>query len=291
MAINKKRLQEFRREISGLQSQLSFEEFYRVIRAKILDSLSRDDARSFKDLTAAQQRQFIERLFRPGHEDYTKKIFRTFGDTLDVVNELYKDLGVDINRDFSKIRAIEKVNLANLGDYKDSTVKDIQTVIRKGLIEGENFKEITRRLQTLDEKVVGYAETIAKTQVKGYARIAKSEKARIAEVFLYEYTGIVRAVTRPFCNALIGTTHHIDRIHKMRNGNKEPVITYCGGWRCVHDWEPDPFAKKESDGEWQETTISGRTIKVYSSASLSSLVSGYKQTIKTLRDQKGKSKK
>src|SRR3972149_2427419 len=99
MAINKKRLQDFRREISGLQSQLSFEEFYRVIRAKILDSLSRDDGRGFKELKARQQRRFVERLFRPGQEEYTKKIFRTSDATLDVVNDLYKDLGVDINRD------------------------------------------------------------------------------------------------------------------------------------------------------------------------------------------------
>jgi len=291
MAIDRKRLQTFRREIADLQNQLSFEEFYRVIRAKILDALARDDGRLFKELSISQQRRFIERLFKPGYEEFVKKIFSTYNATLDVVNDLYKDLGVDISRDFSKIRAIEEVNRQTLGVYTRSTVKDIQKVLRIGLTKGENFKQITRRLQTLDEKVVTFAETIARTQVKGYARLAKSEKARIAEVFFYEYTGIIRAVTRPFCRAMIGSTQDIDTISKMRNGNKEPVITYCGGWRCVHDWEPDPFAKVASAGEWQEVEFGGRTMKVFSEKSLASLVGEYEQRLRAARQEKPKSKK
>jgi len=287
MAINKKRLQRFRAEIADLQSTLSFEEFYRTIKAKILNALSFDSS-AFKELSAAQQRRFVARLFKTGQGQYAIKIFQTFDDTLDVVNTLYKDLGVDASRDFSKIVAIEKINRAELGDYGESSIKDIQTVIRKSLIDGDDVKQIARRLKTLDEKVVHYADTIARTQVKGYARLAKAEKARLAEVFLYEYTGPIIKTTRPFCLALIGKTLHIDTINKMRNGNKEPVRTYCGGWNCHHDLEPDPFAKNETVGEWQEITISGRTVKVYSSSNLGSLVSGYKQTIKTLRDRKRK---
>jgi len=281
MAIDKQRLQEFRRDLAALQAQLSFDEHYRVIRAKTLDALSRG---LFKDLNQAQMQRFIERNFKPEHAKFIKKIFNTFNDVLSVLNELYKDLGVDVERNFNTLRAIESVNRTRLGDYEDNAVKAIARVIRVGITKNENFREITRRLIGTDEKVTLYADTIARTQVKGYARTAKAEKARIAEVFLYEYAGILRRTTRPFCRALLGTTHHIDRINQMRNGNLNPVWQYCGGWNCYHDWEPDPFAKKQTEAEEQ---ISGNII-IFSPKNFGEIERDYKKILREVQAKNGK---
>lgn len=282
MPIDRHRLTQFRREITQLQDSLSFDEFYRVIKAKILDALIRDNGRLFSELSANQQRSFVERLFKPEHAKYVAKIFSTYNDVLDVINQLYQDIGVNISRDFSKIRAIEEVNRTRLGDYQENAVRDIAKVLRAGIVKGENFRQITRRLIGIDEKVTSYADTIARTQVKGYARVAKTEKARIAEVFLYQYVGIIRRTTRPFCLALIGTTHHINRIRKMRNGNLETVLNYCGGWNCHHDWEPDPFAKNQDDADEQ---IVGK-VRIFSPKNLGELEVEYKETLKKLREKK-----
>jgi len=279
MPINKTRLAEFRRELAALQNALSFDEHYRVIKAKFLDALARGQ---FQDMSQRQAERFIDTFFKPEHAKFVKKIFSTFNDVLDLLNTLYQDLGVEVKRDFTKIRAIEAINRTRLGDYEEKSVQAIARAIRQGIAHGDNFRKITRRLIGIDEKVTMYADTIARTQVKGYARTAKAEKARLGEVFFYEYVGIIRRTTRPFCLALIGTAHHIDRIQKMRNGNLNPVLQYCGGWNCHHDWEPDPFATKQTEAEEQ---ISGKII-IFTPKNFGELERDYKQTLRGMQQKK-----
>ena len=61
---------------------------------------------------------------------------------------------------------------------------------------------------------------------------------------------------------MVGTTHHIDQIQKMRNGNRKPVETYCGGWNCLHDWGPDPFADEADPGSFQTRQDQGEEIRL-----------------------------
>ena len=280
MAIDRDRLQAFLREMRALQNSLSFDEHYEVFRAKIEDAISR--ARAFKELSRTQQRQFVESFFKPEHAKFATKIVRDYLEVLDIVNQIYEDLGIEIQRDFTKVRAIEQVNRTQLGDYEESAVKSIAKSLREGLARGDNFKEIRKALIQVGGKVTTYADVIARTQVKGYARVAKSEKARIAEVFIYEYVGIRRKTTRPFCRAMIGMSCHADTIRKLNNGQLTPILTYCGGWHCFHDWEPNPSAKAETKGATlQDAVHSGHRLVVFSTRSLESVIEEYD------REQKG----
>jgi hypothetical protein len=52
--------------------------------------------------------------------------------------------------------------------------------------------------------------------------------------------GLRRDSIRPFCSEHLNQTYHIDEINEMNNGNRNPVLENCGGWNCIHEWEPVP---------------------------------------------------
>lgn len=265
MAIDKQRYNKFVKAMTDLQSQLSFKEFYKTFRVK-LESVILQDYDVLRDMNKTQLKRIIGNEFNPQYAKFVTSTFSSFNNVVDMVNDYYSDLGADIQRDFSKVKAIESLTAKRLGAYNEIAVNDITTAVRKGLFNDEKWTGIARHLRrSKDNKVQFYANTIAKTSQKAYSRTVKLEKARIAEILFYEYIGIIRSNTRPFCLAMIGQTHHIDIINRLLNGQLQPVIQYCGGFRCHHDLEPDPFYNGEnynkSQVRFHELTVSGRKIR------------------------------
>jgi hypothetical protein len=251
MAIDKNRLKAFEADLLSILDELGFDDFWEIYETKLLDYAARivDDISKpgIRDL-----KRETKRLFNPEIRDYTTKIFNSFGNVVDLVNTYYSEFGSNISRDITRLQSIERVTATRLGDYEKRIANDIANQIRKDLATGSNFKKVAKNISGFSDRVNFYAETISRTQVKGYSRGGKEGKAKLAEVNFFEYVGIIQNNTRPFCRVLVGKTHHIKDIKRMRNGNLSPVITYCGGWRCQHDWEPDPFANESSGGTLQE---------------------------------------
>lgn len=266
MSIDRERYEQFRRELAGFLSQLDAEERYRVIESKLVDWLSRNDPDA-EDLVTFQRqaRNILDDDLAP----FVERIRESFEGTLDVINELYDDIGPEMSKDLPRIRQIERVSDTQLGDYKESVIADMKRQLRKGLLADESVDALRKRIAPLSQKASFYANTIAQTQVKALGRTSKAEKARLGEVPFFEYVGVVRDTTRPFCRALAGTTHHVNSIRQMRNGNLEPVMQYCGGWNCIHDWEPDPFAAPEDqlDGEVVEREEGNQTVRLIATES------------------------
>lgn len=251
MPSDKGRYKEFQQEMTTLTRGLSADEQLAVVRAKLLDYLAKNDVK-VEDLPRVET--IARNLLTDELAPFVDRVLRRYADVLRAVNEVYVDLGVDITRDFGKIYAIEQANARQFGEYEDSVVEEIKRNVRESIVTKERVTELETRLKTLQGKAAFYARTIAQTQMRVIARVAKGEKARIAEVVFFEYVGTVRQTTRPYCLKLIGKTFHIDTIRAMRNGNKEPVFDNCGGWNCIHDWEPDPFATEETPIDLAEVT-------------------------------------
>jgi hypothetical protein len=269
VAIDKQRFKEFEKEMRALQEGVSFESYYETFRSKLSDYLAKIEG-SARDQTIKILSKNIDQMFSPELAKYTKEVIGNFNSVIDLVNAKYSDIGFDIARDFGKLQAFERLSIEQFGRYRKSTIGGLTKLLRKELIAGKSSKQIAKKIrEKFKGKASFYAETIARTSVKGYGRESKHEKSRLGEVFYFEYVGIRRKQTRPFCVHMIGTTHHIDRIKGMRNGNLEPVETYCGGWNCVHDWEPDPFAKEGSEGNWQEVEVGKKKVKLYVKEDLS----------------------
>jgi len=236
---NERRYKQFRDELAALVREVSPVEQIRMFEARVLNLLARADLRPSE---LSRLKRQVEDLFGDTIAPWKDRLFEKYSEILDVVNTLYDDLPVDVTRDMARIRTIEMANAAELGDYDEAVARAVQRAVREGITEGDRVRELERRIAEVGGKAEVYARTLAQTQIKTVARGAKAEKARVAGVQYYEYVGIERDTTRAFCRHLIGETLHVDTIHQLRNGNREPVLLYCGGWNCIHDWEPDPFA-------------------------------------------------
>jgi hypothetical protein len=237
------RLKEFQREIAELAKKLSPEAHYEVIRDKYLDYIFKNPTADINELNRA-----LTQAFDPEFAKWITKINYSYNESLEIINDLYSDLGFDIQRDMPVIKRLEKINTLRLGNYREATKKEIQKAVKTGIREKLSHKELTASISRISDKASAYGSVIAATQLKAYNRTAKNEKANIAGVFYYEYMGLIRETSRKFCKSMINTTLHIDEINKYTAAEVgpafiEPCIIYCGGWNCRHDWEPDPTYK------------------------------------------------
>ncbi len=237
--------------MAKLRQGLSTRDYQRIVQAKLIDWISKNQP-SADDMLRI--RRIVRQLLGDELDPWVQKVFKKYEDILEAVNRHYSDLGVDVTRDFPTIRAIEEVNALSIGEYEDAVAEAIAQAVRESIMQGESVRELEDRIKELGDRAEVYARTLAQTQLHSVARVAKHEKAAIAEVQYFEYVGIIRMTTRPFCAAHVGRTMHLDTIHLLRNGNKSPVLAHCGGWNCIHDLEPDPFATAESDGELVDMT-------------------------------------
>lgn len=241
MAIDKSKLAAYNKGLKQSLSGLSFDEHYAVISSKLLDFIAKNPSADLSDIKAA-----VKKIFQPGLISYTNRVFNEYETIINLVNNVYADLGFELNRDLKKIRAIEKINSIKYGKYDKQAQRDIVKTIRIGIGEGLKSDELTERLIKVGGKVTTYADVITNTQLSAYGQVCKNEKANLAEVFYFEYVGIIYENSRAFCRGMIGTTMHISDINSITEAEVgsafiSPCIIYKGGWKCVHEWEPDPF--------------------------------------------------
>ncbi len=218
----------------ALQRSLAPAEFQRTLEARVLDMARR--ARPGAD--AAYFRTQVAGIFGKDFEPYAEKMLTSVDSVLGIVNAEYDDIGASIERGSELIREVHTRNARQLGAYKESTVAGIAQAVSDHY---PDVDAIAQRIGGLSSKAKAYAVVLARTQTRVVGRASKADKARIGGVFWFEYVGIIRDATREFCLDLVGTTHHIDAIKSMSNGQLEPVLFNGGGWNCIHDWEPDPF--------------------------------------------------
>lgn len=243
--IDQKRVEQFRKEMAALYESLHFQEFYEISKAKIIDALARGNL----DGSMSEIKRHVKKLFHPQFADYLDNVFERYADVLAVVNSNYAGLGIDITRDMQKVQALEAVNNSRFGKYEDATVREIAHIVRKGMIKRQSWKEIAKQIGGIDNKANFYADTLGRTLVKGYGREGKTIKANIAGVTWFEYVGIMRPNTRPFCAACRGAHFSSHEIRLSKNGQMSPVSRFCGGYNCHHDLEPDPdYSDKDGRG-------------------------------------------
>lgn len=259
MSIDQERYETYKEEVQEYIESLSPAERQDAVRTKILDWLARTDVRP--DNSPRIHRR-IREIFGDEFDGILDELTERYEATTETVNRLYDDVGDDISREMQKVRAIEKANAQSLGRYRASTIQEMRSEIEKGLAQGDDVDALRDRITPISSKAKAYADTIAKTHVKSYGRAVKAEKARLGSVPQFEYVGIVRNTTRLFCRELVGTTHHLDDIRRMRNNNREPVLIHCGGWNCIHDWEPDPFSDVEATADLTTVEVGSQLLTI-----------------------------
>lgn len=257
MAVDAQRLARYRRELVALIDGLSILSSERLIREKLL----RFVARERPDRAALEQA--IRELLGPQWVRLAQAVEEEYSFLMDLVNQEYDDLGLDLERDFEEIRALELTTRAEIGRYEEEATQLVARRTWEGILAGDSTRELGERLRGVSEKVDRYADTLGKSQLWRYQRTLKVNKAALADVQYFEYVGLVTKGTRPFCRAMVGQTVHVDTIGRLRNANREPVLYNCGGWNCKHEWEPDPFATEQSEGRLIEVPSGRRTLVAF----------------------------
>jgi len=234
-------LKKFKKDLSAIQKAISskaYLEFVVTKLSKVLEEKPKLDKDEFKFA--------LEKIFPEQYKKFYNETLKRYDDILEIVNKYYKDLGDEITRDHSKIKSLELIHSTNLGQFEEQAKKKIIKKVNEAIDEKAAYDELVDKLRTVSTGVSYYSNTLAHTQLRAYGRNCKSEKALLAEVFYFEYVGRIREYTYSHCRKWLAQGHfHIDEIAKLDNGAKQPkpVMVYCGGWNCHHDFEPDPFHK------------------------------------------------
>lgn len=236
------RFEEYMNEMAGIQARVGDPVFIRRFELQLFELLSSGQIRDDEVGLILQE---LESLFTVEFSTYEQAIKSEYDTILSMVNDKYDDLGDDISREFDTVRRIEVTNDLQLGAYKEDTITSIKEKVDKGIRSDKSMTEVQDDIAKINSRSAFYAETLARTSLMRYGRVSKYEKALLADVNIFAYLGILRDTTRPFCRALLNGRYKLEDIQQFRNGNLEPVIHNCGGWNCIHDWEPDPTATED----------------------------------------------
>lgn len=234
---------EYQKRMLELFNKVNSKEFYSIVESQIAFYYSKNPAANIEEI-----RNAVHQILPPQFQHYADELYGKYNKIIETVNELYTGMGVDVQRDFSKIKNIEKATRDYLGKFEPVVEKKLVKTIRQGLFDKLSVKEFSKEISKAGDAVSAYSDTIARTKIMQYGRVSKIEKARIGGVLYYDYVGLIRDTTRDFCLNMLtlaqgGKRWTLDELNALDNGPKQlkPVSEYCGGWNCHHDAEPDPF--------------------------------------------------
>lgn len=138
--------------------------------------------------------------------------------------------------------AFEKIKQFYLIRYeKEGSV--LSNLILNSMSEGMP-KSVIKKIDLI---IPGKGLCIYNTIYMAFNRYRNIQKAEIAGVNHFDYTGLVRNDSRPFCLNLLNLAKKGKRwtlkeiIMDMENEAGLPVNLFGGGENCHHDWEADPF--------------------------------------------------
>lgn len=119
-----------------------------------------------------------------------------------------------------------------------SLINEVRSILNK-YRDGKLTEQNTQRLIKKRFRVpIYHAESYINTQLAGFDNSAAQDIATLAGLTKAMYFGPVGKNTRPFCLSLLskGGTYTKQQIEGMSNGQGLPVLRYCGGYRCMHEW-------------------------------------------------------
>lgn len=141
------------------------------------------------------------------------------------------------------IRFDEQVISNKVAQY----IGDLKPVMMRSILGGQKI-DAEALLGGATPTLVNQVQTEVDTALKAFSRSIVTSKAKESGFDYFEYLGPDDSVTREFCQDVLEGNYPglersepiytVDEIESMDNGQDLPVMEYCGGYNCRHQWRP-----------------------------------------------------
>lgn len=196
----------------------------------------------------AEDLEKLDRFLRINADDYIRQmavpLLRSFSDIEKIEQDYFAALpGVssptELVASSDKAAVYKAIVDAMEGNFRDVSYEHRDTIrreIRRQMSEGLDAQALTGIFDQADGNLKSHAQLIAEASLAGVSQSYNNLGSENAGLDHGWYAGPASGNSRIFC------LEHVDRVYTrkqilaLRNGMLEPVITYCGGWRCRHRW-------------------------------------------------------
>lgn len=116
----------------------------------------------------------------------------------------------------------------------------LREIVLVGAHTNAPIADLVEKLAQAASVTLQQAVVEAQTQLMAFHRDGLATEAQAAGIDLYTYDGPEDAITRPFCDPLVGKIVTLQDLDDMENGKGQPkpVSRFLGGWRCRHSLSP-----------------------------------------------------
>jgi methyl-accepting chemotaxis protein len=149
-----------------------------------------------------------------------------------------KEMRSKLTKELNRVRLSLNALGGSLAKKYEKTFNEI---LRQGLNSSEireMIKQNTERNKNVNESVNAYnnrVKTLSNTFTHGISNLMNFNDAVEAGMKYFEYTGNP-APEREFCRMHYGKVYSYGEIQQMDNEQGLDVMTYCGGYNCLHRW-------------------------------------------------------
>lgn len=179
---------------------------------------------------AAQQQELSSAIMRNMQADLSS-ISRHLGDTFEML-----DRPVNVQ----EARTLARGRIGNYVLEADKRIGD-RLATELGALgqqyHGEEFYSMARARINITGN---HWRTVADNVLAGYDREMTRQLAGQGGLNYWKYRGVIGENTRFFCRQLLklGYVYTMDQVMQMDNGQRLDVLTFAGGYRCVHSFVP-----------------------------------------------------
>lgn len=165
--------------------------------------------------------------------------------TIDRTLRFYEQQGTILDRQTvlaavqrsADLRMLDELFRDNLESMEDELFQGTMQALTEALSSGTfDRSAIQERIVALTDAQQHHARTNSRLLVSGYNRVARLEMANSAGLQHALYYGQIASNTRPFCGLMVGKIMSREQIAALDNGQGLDVLTFCGGYNCIHSW-------------------------------------------------------
>lgn len=194
-------------------------------------------------LNAQRLGALMTNLKARGLDDVIADVQGLYANELRRIDETYKLLGLDI-----PATALDENVATALVTFQaekiETTVRSYVDTLRPILMENvllDTRPDISALKDLAASRVYSNVKTEIRTGLVSFNRTVNQLRASEAGLTLFFYVGPIIENTRDFCRALIEDRdppiYERSEIEGMDNGQGLPVLTFGGGYNCIHHWQ------------------------------------------------------